>query len=74
VLRGAGGGYRKVVGQQGSIIRCAECSTESDRLAAGWQAHLARDLDEEENEQEVVLFCPECARREFGTFEAGLSG
>jgi hypothetical protein len=74
VLRGAGGGYRKIVGQQGSIIRCVECGTESDELAVGWRAHLARDLDQGENEQEVVLFCPDCARREFGTFEAGLSG
>jgi hypothetical protein len=61
------------VGQQVSIIRCAECGTESDGLAAGWQAHLARDLDQDENEQDVVLFCPECARRELGPFGAGLS-
>jgi hypothetical protein len=51
-----------------------ECGTESDELAVGWRAHLARDLDHGENEQEVVLFRPDCARREFGTFEAGPSG
>jgi hypothetical protein len=40
----------------------------------GWplagQAHLARDFDEDEDEQDVVLFCPQCARREFGPFDA----
>jgi hypothetical protein len=57
------------VGQQGSIIRCAECGTESDELATGWRAYLAEDFDEDE----VLLFCPRCANREFGSFDAGLS-
>ena len=64
-------GYRKLVGQPGSIIRCTECGTESDELAAGWRAYLAGDFDEEE--EEVLLFCPRCASREFGTFDSGLS-
>jgi hypothetical protein len=67
----AHGGYPRLVRQQGSIIRCAECGAESDELAAGWRAYLAGDFDDEEDE--VLLFCPECARREFGAFDAGLS-
>jgi hypothetical protein len=63
--------YAKVVGQQGSIIQCAECGAESDGLAAGWRAYLAADFDEDEGE--VVLFCPDCADREFGSFDSGLS-
>jgi hypothetical protein len=59
------------VAKQGSVIRCAECGTESDELAAGWRAYLAGDFDDEEDE--LLLFCPECARREFGPFDAELS-
>jgi DNA-directed RNA polymerase subunit RPC12/RpoP len=59
------------VRQARSAIRCAECGAEVDELAAGWGAYLADDLDDEEDE--VLLFCPECARREFGPFDAGLS-
>jgi hypothetical protein len=54
------------VRQQGSIIRCKECDVESDELAAGWRAFLAGDFDEDE--EEVVLFCPDCAEHEFGSF------
>jgi hypothetical protein len=45
----------------GSAIRCAECGAESDELASGWRAYLGRDFDEAEDEEEVVLFCPDCA-------------
>jgi hypothetical protein len=34
------------------------------RLAQGWRAYLAPD--EEEPEGEILMFCPECAEREFG--------
>jgi hypothetical protein len=44
---------------------CSECRRPADPEARGWQAHLvARDDNEEEDE--VVFFCPECATREFG--------
>jgi hypothetical protein len=69
----ASGGYPNLVGQPGSVIRCIECGAESDDLASGWRAYLAGDLDEEEGEEEVVLYCPECERREFGAFDSGLS-
>jgi hypothetical protein len=60
------------VRQPGSVIQCVECGAESDGLASGWRAYLAEDLDEDEGEEDVVLYCPECARREFGAFDAGL--
>lgn len=47
------------------VLRCAECRAvwlPADR--ARWQAHLgANSLDEP---AEVVVYCPECAEREFG--------
>jgi hypothetical protein len=55
------------VRHQGSIIRCAECGTKSNELATGWRAYLVGDFDEEENEEEVLVFCPECASRGTGS-------
>jgi len=37
---------------------CAECSRESPAGAEGWRGYLSVD-------DEVVMFCPECAKREF---------
>jgi hypothetical protein len=44
-----------------------ECGAESDALASGWRAYLAPDA-EDEAEGERLMFCPECAEREFGAF------
>jgi hypothetical protein len=44
-------------------LRCEECGRTANDDAAGWQVHLARDG--EEVELETVVFCPECASREF---------
>ena len=52
------------MGEIRASIRCADCGAESDELATGWRAYRAGDLDEEEQE-EVLMFCPDCARREF---------
>jgi hypothetical protein len=46
-------------------IRCIECGGESDELATGWRAYIVPD--EDENEDEVAFYCPECAEREFGS-------
>jgi hypothetical protein len=72
VLFRASGGYLNFVREAGSVIPYAECGAESEELAAGWRASLAGDLDEED-EGEALLFCPECARREFVPFDAGVS-
>jgi hypothetical protein len=42
---------------------CSECERMSDAEANGWQAHLV-DLNED-GEDEVAFFCPNCAAREF---------
>jgi hypothetical protein len=50
----------------GLALRCVECGAEADELAAGWRAYRAGDLDEDDV-VEVLMFCPSCAEREFGT-------
>jgi hypothetical protein len=49
------------------LLRCVECGAESDQLASGWRAYLAPDA-EDKPEGELLMFCPECAEREFGPF------
>ena len=44
---------------------CVECRRRADAQARGWQAHLV-ESDDNEDEDEVVFFCPACAVREFG--------
>jgi len=42
---------------------CVECEASADRSAFRWEAHLvAVDGD---GDQELVLYCPRCAEREF---------
>ena len=37
---------------------CAECATEADPEARGWQAYI-------DCHDEVAMFCPACTEREF---------
>jgi hypothetical protein len=46
-------------------LLCEECLEESDEQARGWVALLAEDVDGLEP-MSVAVFCPECARVEFG--------
>ena len=54
------------------MLTCAECGRQSDEKATGWEAHLgADDIDEIAEDEEprrllAFVFCPACARREFG--------
>jgi hypothetical protein len=43
---------------------CEECGARSGARADGWRGYLV-DLDDD-GEDEVVLYCPRCAAREFG--------
>ena len=45
-------------------LRCVECGATSE-TGEGWMAALADTTDDEEPD-EIVLYCPECWRREFG--------
>jgi hypothetical protein len=49
------------------------CLKEAGEIALGWQAYLVGDPDTEDDE-EVLVYCPDCARREFGPFDAGSGG
>jgi hypothetical protein len=40
-------------------LACAECGCVSDETAAGWRAYYDTD-------DELVLFCAECAAQVFG--------
>ena len=40
------------------VLVCVECERESDESARGWRALLTVD-------DEVAIYCPECAREEF---------
>ena len=52
-------------------LECVECrKTPSYENTAGWQAFLVGDPDIEDDE-EIVIYCPACARREFGPFLEG---
>jgi hypothetical protein len=54
------------MGQAKSPLECIECRKRpSYEDAADWQAFLVGDPDLKELE-EVVIYCPQCARREFG--------
>jgi hypothetical protein len=44
-------------------LKCAECGREQAVDERGWRAYLTDDSDEP---AEAVVFCPDCARREFG--------
>jgi hypothetical protein len=42
-----------------SAFRCGACGTVAEAGAEGWKAYL-------DDDEAVVLFCPECAARQFG--------
>lgn len=52
------------------LLACAQCDRRSDRLARGWEGHLA-GVPEEGEKVEIVFFCPACVEREFGWRSTG---
>ncbi len=48
------------------ILHCIECRRES-ATGRHWRAYLADD-PEDDDPPEVVVLCPSCAEREFGSF------
>ena len=53
----------RMLEQQTTRLTCAECGRESDEEARGWRAYLT---GEEGAVDGVEIFCPDCAREEFG--------
>jgi hypothetical protein len=47
------------VGEVRTLFRCVACGADSDKLASGWRAYLAGEFDEDEQEGEVLMFCPD---------------
>lgn len=45
-------------------LQCEECGCLCRENERGWGAHLTTDEDEP---AEVVVYCPECGEREFGS-------
>ena len=48
-------------------LYCAECGCASDETARGWRAYFGST--EDYSPIDVFTFCPECAAREFDTFD-----
>jgi DNA-directed RNA polymerase subunit RPC12/RpoP len=42
---------------------CVECGREQTVGERGWRAYLTTDEDEQ---AEAIVYCPDCATREFG--------
>lgn len=47
-----------------AVLICVECERENRGEERGWEGHLV-DLDDD-GKDEVAIFCPDCAAREFG--------
>ena len=45
-------------------LTCSECGRESDAATNGWRAYHA--LEQFNDDETVMTFCPECSEREFG--------
>jgi hypothetical protein len=55
--------------QSGSLpkppLRCIECGAMSDGQADGWRAYIAF-VEEDGEPPEIAIYCPACAKLEFG--------
>lgn len=47
-------------------LRCQECFTTAPDRSSGWRAYLFAAPVEAEDGALVIVYCPECAEREFG--------
>jgi hypothetical protein len=47
----------------GRHLTCVECAREQAASERGWRAYLTVD---EDDPAEAIVYCPECAEREFG--------
>jgi hypothetical protein len=51
-------------GDQAERLICVECGREQGAGERGWRAYLTVD---EEEPAEAIVYCPDCAAREFGS-------
>ena len=53
-----------VTGEATEPLKCVECGrVQTVSVARGWRAYITAD---EEEPAEAIVYCPECAEREFG--------
>ena len=49
------------------LLICEECGRQADVEAAGWRIYHVEDTEEPGAPHIIVVYCPECAEREFGS-------
>jgi hypothetical protein len=50
----------------GAGLKCVECGREQADDERGWRSYLTVDDADDEEPVEAVVYCPDCAAREFG--------
>jgi hypothetical protein len=50
------------------MLICVECAARVDEHAPDWRAYVA-EPDENDDGEFVLVYCPDCAHREFGPFD-----
>jgi hypothetical protein len=50
------------------MLICVECAARVDEHAPDWRAYVA-EADENADGEFVLIYCPDCAHREFGPFD-----
>ena len=48
------------------ILVCVECGVTGLGDMRGWRAYRSDDLEDEEDQPNVLFYCPVCAQQEFG--------
>lgn len=51
-----------------AMLKCVECSATVDEHSADWRGYVA-EPDEKDDGEFVLIYCPDCAEREFGPFD-----
>lgn len=62
-----GAAYSGEINVECDVVTCVECGREQRADERGWKAYLTVDEGEP---AEAVVYCPECAAREFGDGES----
>ena len=50
------------------LLACVECPRVSSVSARGWKAYRTDDTETDEAPK-LAFYCPDCARREYGTHD-----
>ena len=50
------------------MLKCIECGATADEYTPDWRAYIAKP-DKDDDGEFVVVYCPACAKREFGSLD-----